>query len=131
MKLPEEFSWLNKVKWAHSNSLDNPLNGPVEDYDNGDIFEISEEHQPNIYTSKLVDDEFNHMVIMDIDVPVRLIKSTNNYHLVFPETSVPVWKLNALLYSMALCGIVEKGYSDVSKKRGHASLRLPWVKKNG
>lgn len=72
-----------------------------------------------------------HMVMFDCDVPVMVIPSSTpgHSHIYFPRNYVSKDVLFALLDSLAVAGIVEPGYVAVSKARGFAALRLPWVHK--
>jgi len=74
-----------------------------------------------------------HAVLLDIDYPAHLVASStpNHYHLYLDVPGgVDHDKYMALLAMLADCGIIEKGYADVSIARGHSDLRLPWVTKD-
>lgn len=73
---------------------------------------------------------FTHKVVLDIDLPAKLIESSTpgHYHL-FIDHEIPEHKYMALLDIMAECGLIERGYVYASKERGYTAVRLPWVKK--
>lgn len=74
-----------------------------------------------------------HAVLLDIDYPAHLIESSSpgHYHLYL---DVPQGVKHAdymeLLEVLGRVGVIERGYAEVSIKRGHSDLRLPWVKKS-
>lgn len=71
-----------------------------------------------------------HDVVLDIDLPVKVLESTNgNTHLLI-EANVPEDIYFELLDALAACGIVEPGYVNSSKVRGYSAVRLPWIVKH-
>lgn len=74
-----------------------------------------------------------HVVALDIDYPAYLVPSSTSehYHLYLDVPSgIPHDDYMELLAVLAKCKIIEQGYADVSIKRGHSDLRLPWVTKD-
>ena len=74
-----------------------------------------------------------HAIILDIDYPAHLIESstTGHYHLYLDVPSgVKHDDYMELLALLGRIGVVEKGYAEVSIKRGHSDLRLPWIHKS-
>lgn len=71
-----------------------------------------------------------HDLLIDIDVPAVLVPSStsDHFHLYVPLACQWADYL-AFLKAAARIGLVEDGYVKASEKRGHTSLRLPWVKK--
>jgi hypothetical protein len=73
-----------------------------------------------------------HAVVLDIDHPAWLVRSTTpgHYHLYIdvPE-GIPNNQYMDLLNTLAACGVIEVGYANASRQRGHSDVRLPWVKK--
>lgn len=71
-----------------------------------------------------------HTVMLDLDVPVRLVPSstTGHWHL-YIDVAMPWWRYRRLLRALKTAGIIEPGYYSVSVARKHTALRLPWVKK--
>ena len=84
----------------------------------------------NIICSDMVDMDGFHMPVIDLDVPVYILPSSTkgNSHL-YIDVPVRVDKYMELLQLLADMGIVERGYADVSERKGYSSVRLPWVKK--
>jgi hypothetical protein len=73
-----------------------------------------------------------HAVVLDIDHPAWLVKSTTpgHYHLYIDVPGgIPHELYLALLGTLADCGVIEPGYARASQARGHSDVRLPWVKK--
>lgn len=72
----------------------------------------------------------DHTVMLDLDVPAKLIPSATpgHYHLYIDV--VMGWKhYKFLLAALAACGIIEDGYKKASIARGFSALRPPWRKK--
>jgi len=77
-----------------------------------------------IYGSKM------HKPVIDIDVPIRVYPSSTlgHFHL-YIDHEMTWWQYRRLLRALVRAGLVEKGYAEVSGKRGGTHVRLPWVKK--
>jgi hypothetical protein len=74
-----------------------------------------------------------HAVLLDIDYPAHLVESSTpgHFHLYLDvPAGVEHGAYMNLLGVLRDCGIIEKGYADVSIARGHSDLRLPWVTKD-
>lgn len=82
-----------------------------------------------VVTSQTVYSDLHYPVI-DLDFPARLIPSSTqgHYHL-YLDTPVDWGKFVAVLEAMVDAGLVEGGYVEASKERGHTCVRLPWVGK--
>lgn len=91
----------------------------------------TEEHPANLVSSKCADGM--HRPALDIDVPVRLIPSSNpdHWHLYFPTVALDDVAYFKLLDALAEAGILGAGFVRHSKRRGATWLRLPHVKKEG
>ncbi len=90
--------------------------------------------QANIITSRYNDGTARHALLLDLDHPAWLVKSTTegHFHLyVDVPGGIPHERYFALLGSLADCGVIERGYEKASRVRGFSSLRQPWVKKEG
>ena len=73
-----------------------------------------------------------HIIALDIDYPAHLIESSTpgHYHLYLDVPGgIPHEGYMALISLLAHLGVIEQGYAEVSRQRGHTDLRLPWVKK--
>ncbi len=74
--------------------------------------------------------EDKHKVVIDLDLPAKLIPSTtpDHFHLII-DHEISEAQYFKLLDVMAECGLIEPGYVHASKDRGYTAVRLPWVKK--
>jgi hypothetical protein len=71
-----------------------------------------------------------HKLLVDIDLPCKLIESTTPGHFHFyVDKKISYKQLINILKAMSDAGIVEPGYYKASKSRGYTSVRLPWIKK--
>lgn len=73
-----------------------------------------------------------HIIALDIDVPAYLIPSSTHGHshlYIDVPGGIPHDGYMALVSLLAHLGVLEKGYAQVSRHRGHTDLRLPWVRK--
>lgn len=78
--------------------------------------------------------ENRHAVVLDIDHPTWLVKSSTpgHYHLYIDVPDGISWSNYAkLLRQLAACNVIEEGYFNASLARGHSDVRLPWVHKPG
>jgi hypothetical protein len=71
-----------------------------------------------------------HKVVIDVDLPVKVIESSTpgHFHL-FIDHAMEWSTYVALLEALAAAGIVEPGYFAAAVGRGHTAVRLPWVRK--
>ena len=87
------------------------------------------------YTGELKRDIFGntqtkHRPILDIDIPMHIIPSTTEGHgHLYIDKELTWWEYKRLLEVLADCGIIERGYLNVSIAREHTAVRLPWIKK--
>jgi len=121
--------------WGNDDSDDKANNRP------GDREEVSNIDDANVITS-LIDEgdpwdailgEPRHQVVLDIDHPAWLVKSTtpDHYHLYIDVPGgISNENYNALLDALANARVIEAGYAGASKARGFTSCRLPWVAKD-
>jgi hypothetical protein len=71
-----------------------------------------------------------HFPLIDLDHDAALLPSSTpgNHHLYIDHRLT--WKqYKKLLKVMVDVGLVEEGFYECTKARGHGALRLPWVKK--
>lgn len=83
-----------------------------------------------VSSKRLADDK--HVLVLDIDHPSWLVKSTTegHYHLYVDVKDGIEWtKYGTLLLALADAGVIEQGYADASIARGHSDVRLPWIRK--
>jgi hypothetical protein len=88
----------------------------------------------NVVTSEIkhVEPLRRHVVALDLDHQAYLVPSTTEGHghlYIDVPGGVAHDDYMALLELLGRIGIIEPGYADVSIKRGHTDLRLPWIKK--
>jgi hypothetical protein len=93
--------------------------------------------EANLVTSLIAGDKGDrglqrHHVLLDVDLPVKLLPSSTegHYHL-FIELPEPLGteEYGALLDILSDCGVIEPGYASASAARGYTAVRLPHVKK--
>jgi len=71
-----------------------------------------------------------HRPILDVDLPMHIIPSSTEGHGHLYIDKLLTWhQYERLLSVLADCGIIERGYYNVSVAREHTAVRLPWVKK--
>lgn len=86
----------------------------------------------NIVTSRFGNGQARHVVVLDIDRPAWLVRSSTpgHFHLYIDVPGgVPHETYMALLGTLADAGVVEYGYARASQARGFSSARFPWIKK--
>ena len=74
-----------------------------------------------------------HHVVLDIDHPAWLVESTTpgHSHLYVEIPDGVEWKHYEDFLNAAMgIGLIEPGYYEVSRKRGHTDVRLPWISKH-
>jgi hypothetical protein len=86
--------------------------------------------QAQVISSEIVGSMGHHLVVLDIDVPAKLLPSStpNHWHL-YIEKPVTWFQYVNLLRALEDAGIVEPGYVSASIERGNTRVRLPWIKK--
>ncbi|WNT44357.1 hypothetical protein SEA_MABODAMACA_39 [Microbacterium phage Mabodamaca] len=71
-----------------------------------------------------------HKVILDLDLPAKLVPSTTEGHFhLYIDHEVDWEDYQDLLVALERCGLVETGYVNASLARGHTAARMPWVQK--
>lgn len=74
--------------------------------------------------------EDKHRPILDIDIPMHIIPSTTKGHgHLYIDKEITWFQYKRLLEVLSDCGIIERGYLNVSIAREHTAVRLPWIKK--
>lgn len=92
-----------------------------------EVLDSSMGHLPNCSTCPPTG---KHSVMLDIDIPAKLIPSSTEGHSHLYIDKEMSWReYRKLLRALMKAGIIEKGYYEVSVKRKATHLRLPWVKK--
>jgi hypothetical protein len=108
------------------------------DYSGNDHEGVTDIERANLITSiveagglsHLGGDFAMHKVVIDVDLPVRVIESSTpgHFHL-FIDHEMTWLTYVALLRALTAAGIVEPGYLAAAQGRGHTAVRLPWVRK--
>lgn len=105
------------------------------EYEPGTDREVKALNEANIVSSERKTWEggpVTHVVALDIDYPAYVVEtSTPGHHHVYLDVpgGVKHEDYMELLELLGRIGVIEKGYAEVSLKRGHSDLRLPWVHK--
>lgn len=90
------------------------------------VTSLTGEQKPAIFGSV----DTMHRPILDIDIPMHIIPSTTEGHgHLYIDKELTWWEYKRLLHALADCGIIERGYLNVSIAREHTAVRLPWIKK--
>ena len=101
------------------------------EYEPGIDREAADLADANVVSSELKYLPGNHLVAIDLDVEAYLVPSSTpgHSHLYIGGRPIPHDDYMELLRVLAKCYVIEPGYAEVSIKRGHSDLRLPWVDK--
>lgn len=84
----------------------------------------------NAITSLVAGDVTKHKVIIDLDIPAKLIdSSTPGHHHLYIDHQMTKEAYFKLLDALVEAGLVESGYVGASERRGYTAVRLPWVEK--
>lgn len=110
---------------------------PSEDvaYEPGTDREVAALVEANVVSSEKKTGEggpVRHVVALDIDYPAYVVEtSTPGHHHIYLDVpgGVEHEDYMELLALLGRIGVIEKGYAEVSIKRGHSDLRLPWISK--
>lgn len=93
--------------------------------------EVSDLDSANIITSEVAGKPGRHKVVLDIDLPAKLIPSSTEGHFHLMIDKEMDWEdYQRLLWVLADVGIIEEGYASSSDERGYTAVRLPWVRKD-
>lgn len=85
----------------------------------------------NVVSSRIKDSN-RHMVVLDIDHPTYLVRSSTpgHYHLYIDVPGgIDGPTYEDLLRVLERAGVVEPGYVSSAIERGWSAVRLPWIKK--
>lgn len=86
--------------------------------------------QANVITSMIADRVTHHKVVIDLDLPTKLVPSSTpgHFHL-YIDHEMELEPYMKLLKALLEAGLVEEGYVNAAIARGHTAVRLPWIKK--
>lgn len=98
--------------------------------DEGGAEPTADINEAQVISSEIVGSMGHHLVVLDIDVPAKLLPSStpDHWHL-YIEKPITWFQYVNLLRALEDCGIVEPGYVSVSIERQGTRVRLPWIKK--
>lgn len=83
----------------------------------------------NVMCSDLDDLSEGHFLILDVDYPVEVLKSSSgNSHLIFGKYMTKEDMLE-VVEVLGKHGVVQKKWADSARSHGYATLRLPGVSK--
>jgi hypothetical protein len=84
----------------------------------------------NVITSMIADKVTHHKLLIDLDLPAKLVPSSTEGHFhLYVDHEIEKDAYFNLLNALVRAGLVEPGYVAASESRGYTALRLPWVKK--
>lgn len=99
-------------------------------YEEGPAETTTDVNDAQVISSEIVDTFGHHLVVLDLDIPAKLVPSSTPGHShLFIEKPLTWFQYVNLLRALEEAGIVEPGYVAVSIERGSTRVRLPWVKK--
>jgi len=71
-----------------------------------------------------------HKVVIDLDLPAKLIPSTTEGHFhLYIDKAMEEGEYMNLLQALENAGIIEPGYMRAAERRRYTAVRLPWVPK--
>jgi hypothetical protein len=98
---------------------------PIDDK----LEEVTDMDQADLISSQIEDSKM-HTIMLDLDVPARLIPSSTEGHShLYIDVKVCWPRYRKLLDALAEAGVLQEAYVEHSKRKGFTALRLPWVKK--
>jgi hypothetical protein len=126
---------LTPRKAAHLNQSERPPlslhgNDPVWDAGVSTDQEVVGVPEANILTSDVLGKPGVHKLVLDIDLPAKLVPTTTpgHWHL-YIDHEMPWEAYVKVIDALAEAGVIEKGYARASKLRGYTSVRPPWLPK--
>jgi hypothetical protein len=83
-----------------------------------------------LVTSALHQSGLLHAPVIDLDIEHEYYPtSTPGHAALLLNVSLTPAQHDLLLDTLLECGIIQKGFREAARKRGYASMRPPWVKK--
>lgn len=102
---------------------------PDEEIHNTERRDTDDVEKATVITSRVAGSA-RHKVVLDLDLPAKLIPSTTPDHFHLYIDHELDWDVYVeLLRALVKAGLVEPGYLGASEARGFTAARLPWVKK--
>lgn len=102
------------------------------DYDaDEERFFTDDINEAHVITSRTKKSTNLHKVVLDIDMPVKVVPSSTPGHgHLFIDKDLTWEQYDRLLNLLAEIGILEDGYVRAAERRGFTAVRLPWIKKH-
>ena len=92
---------------------------------------VADVEDADLVTSEIASRHKRHKIVLDIDMPVKVLdSSTPGHHHLFIDKELSWKQYRRLLRALAAAGIVEQGYVGASEDRGFTGVRVPWKKKS-
>lgn len=83
-----------------------------------------------VVSSEIDDKRGRHTIMVDVDLPARLVETTTpGHHHLYIDLELSWWKYRRLLRALMRAGVVSKGYYKMSLQRKATHLRPPWATK--
>lgn len=102
---------------------------PFGDYNN-DGTETEDFFEANAVCSDDPTNRDRHWPVIDIDLPIHVVpSSTPGHNHLYIDYPMDTETFMALLDALVAAHLVEEGFAQGSRRRGHADLRLPHIKK--
>lgn len=103
---------------------------PEDELHNTERVPTLDPENATVTTSRVAGKDGVHKVILDLDLPAKLVPSTTpgHFHL-YVDHELDWDRYARLLEALGDAGLLEPGYVGASLARGHTAARLPWVKK--
>lgn len=110
-------------------NTNNELAGEYSETNTGDV--VTDPAEATVVSSDLPGEGgYWHMPVIDIDFPVRAVPSSTEGHThLYIDKAMPWWQFQNLLDALVQADLVQVGYAEAAKRRGHSDVRLPWVRK--
>ncbi|MDF3280863.1 hypothetical protein [Gordonia sp. N1V] len=100
-----------------------------------DDFDQTDSVDAKLVTSRIVDEEGkptgSHKLVIDLDHDAILLPSSQpGHHHLIVDVTMSDAKLYLLLETLAVAGVIERGYADASIEQKGTSARTPWALKS-
>ena len=94
------------------------------DYGPNNITVTTDVAKANVITSMIADDLLRHKVVIDLDLPAKLVPSSTpgHFHL-YIDHAMEAEAYFKLLRALSEAGIIEEGYYTASSDQGYSAVR--------
>lgn len=126
-------SWLRHLVTRKAKHLQHDSTRFLPGQEQADREVVTDLDEADIITSRFQGEGIEtHALLLDLDIEHTYVPSSTPGHghlLINAKLTQHEWL--RVMNLLASVGVIEQGYREMSEKRGYASLRLPWVKKEG